>query len=429
MRALDDIERALDDIEAECLAASTSDSTAASLDPRRVERIATRVAALRSPPTPPARGVSKHRAFDFSKHAARKIALHVCYLGWDYHGFASQGAANAAAPRTVEQALFDALAKTKLVESARDVFKVADYARCGRTDRGVSGLGQIVTLRARSNGAEGVDEELDYVALLNRALPNDVRALGWAPVDDELNARFDCEWRQYKYFFEKTDGLDLGAMREAARAFEGVHDFRNFCRMDAENVKSFTRNVLECTIEESHDGKLMYINVRGTAFLWHQVRCMASVLFMVGLGHESPTVVTELLDLERTPRKPQYPMAPEHALLLWRSGYDNARLDAERMHVSDSALAQLETHVAGQMHAQRVRAAIQEEIWAHLARSRAHRTRAASANDRDGSALARELAAVTCAGNVSVAKSRHQRLSDRPTEATFEERRARVESK
>ena len=75
MRALDDIERALDDIEAECLAASTSNSTAASLDPRRVERIAARVAALRSPPTPPARGVSKHRAFDFSKHAARKIAL------------------------------------------------------------------------------------------------------------------------------------------------------------------------------------------------------------------------------------------------------------------------------------------------------------------------------------------------------------------
>lgn len=44
------------------------------------------------------------------------------------------------------------------------------------------------------NGVEGVDEELDYVALLNRALSNDVRALGWASVDDELNVWFDCEW-------------------------------------------------------------------------------------------------------------------------------------------------------------------------------------------------------------------------------------------
>lgn len=32
------------------------------------------------------------------------------------------------------------------------------------------------------------------------------------------------------------------------------------------------------------------MNVKGTAFLWHQVRCMAAVLFMVGAGHESPTV-------------------------------------------------------------------------------------------------------------------------------------------
>ena len=32
------------------------------------------------------------------------------------------------------------------------------------------------------------------------------------------------------------------------------------------------------------------MKVEGTAFLWHQVRCMAAVLFMVGSGLESPTV-------------------------------------------------------------------------------------------------------------------------------------------
>ena len=63
--------------------------------------------------------------------------------------------------------------------------------------------------------------------------------------------------------------------------------------------------MLECTIEETEDGKLMYVNVRGSAFLWHQVRCMSSVLFMVGLGRESTSIVAELLDLERTPRKPR----------------------------------------------------------------------------------------------------------------------------
>jgi tRNA pseudouridine38/39 synthase len=34
------------------------------------------------------------------------------------------------------------------------------------------------------------------------------------------------------------------------------------------------------------------MRVKGTAFLWHQVRCMAAVLFMVGYGHEAPAVIS-----------------------------------------------------------------------------------------------------------------------------------------
>ena len=36
---------------------------------------------------------------------------------------------------------------------------------------------------------------------------------------------------------------------------------------------------------------------------------MAAVLLMVGRGEEQPEIVQTLLDLERCPRKPQYPMA------------------------------------------------------------------------------------------------------------------------
>lgn len=149
---------------------------------------------------------------------------------------------------------------------------------------------------------------------------------------------------------------------------------------------------------------------------------MASVLFMVGLGHEEPEIVTQLLDLEQTPRKPQYSMAPEQPLLLWKSAYDESRLDVENMNLSDHALTQLETSVAAQMHTQRVRVAILEETWAHLRRVRTQRVGNGVAD------ITRDLAAVTCAGNVSVARSRHQRLRDRPTERTFEERRERIEA-
>jgi tRNA pseudouridine38/39 synthase len=37
---------------------------------------------------------------------------------------------------------------------------------------------------------------------------------------------------------------------------------------------------------------------------------MSAVLFLVGSGQEKPSLVAELLDLNKFPKKPNYPMAP-----------------------------------------------------------------------------------------------------------------------
>jgi hypothetical protein len=61
------------------------------------------------------------------------------------------------------------------------------------------------------------------------------------------------------------------------------------------------------------------MRVRGWAFLYHQVRCMMAVLFMVGRGLEEPGIVPRLLDVTpgaRFERKPTYNMAPELPLVL-----------------------------------------------------------------------------------------------------------------
>lgn len=47
---------------------------------------------------------------------------------------------------------------------------------------------------------------------------------------------------------------------------------------------------------------------------------MMSVLFLVGRGLESPDVVSRLLDLQATPRKPLYTMAPDEPLVLYTCG-------------------------------------------------------------------------------------------------------------
>ncbi len=50
---------------------------------------------------------------------------------------------------------------------------------------------------------------------------------------------------------------------------------------------------------------LYVLTVGGNAFLYHQVRCMCAVLFLVGRGLEKPEIVTQLLDLKVYPKKPQ----------------------------------------------------------------------------------------------------------------------------
>lgn len=47
----------------------------------------------------------------------------------------------------------------------------------------------------------------------------------------------------------------------------------------------------------------MYVAViKGNAFLWHQIRFIMGVLFLIGSGKEAPSLVTELLDVDKNPR-------------------------------------------------------------------------------------------------------------------------------
>lgn len=172
-------------------------------------------------------------------------------------------------------------------------------------------LSQVASLTVRSNVSSGVGivsvgtdmkeagkEEIDYVTMLNHHLPADIRVLGWCPVPVEFDARFSCKWRLYRYYFVR-ENLNIDAMRAAGAYLVGEHDFRNFCKMDAHNVHNYTRTLLSFDIEAQEDGrdlmdpkKMFAFVIKGYAFLWHQVRCMTSILFLVGQGKEQPGTIT-----------------------------------------------------------------------------------------------------------------------------------------
>lgn len=95
--------------------------------------------------------------------------------------------------------------------------------------------------------------------------------------------------------------------------------------MDVANVTHFMRRITSFTVETVPDGggeerlrlfDMCYLRIEGTAFLWHQVRCMAAVLFMIGNRLEEPTIVADLLNIEKFPQKPQYRMASDQPLVL-----------------------------------------------------------------------------------------------------------------
>eukprot|EP00668_Euglena_longa_P034653 GGOE01044484.1.p1 GENE.GGOE01044484.1~~GGOE01044484.1.p1 ORF type:complete len:474 (-),score=111.94 GGOE01044484.1:214-1635(-) len=269
--------------------------------------------------------------YNVSEHPQRHIALRVAYIGERYSGLAMQ--VGSSVP-TVEGELFNALQKTCLISNPND----CAFSRCGRTDRGVSAIGQVVALRVRSAIQSAKEEpglilakpksqqgELDYVRMLNGVLPPDIRVLAWAPVAANFSARFSCVGRIYKYFFLRRD-LDIAAMHTAAQCLVGTHDFRNFCKMDVVNTSHFTRCIHSFVIEpwrpsfvpSPGERDILWVaTIHGTGFLRRQVRCMMQVLFNVGVGDEDPTVVLHLLDIAATPSKPQYGLASGESLVLW----------------------------------------------------------------------------------------------------------------
>ncbi|OJD34597.1 pseudouridylate synthase 3 [Diplodia corticola] len=226
---------------------------------------------------------------------------------------------------------------------------------------------------------DDVKDEMPYCRVLNNVLPPDIRMLAWCPDPGEsFSARFNCKERRYKYFFTnpafapspgsrgvyesgersmREGWLDIPAMREAAGYLEGLHDFRNFCKVDpAKQITNFERRIFHTSVDRWNGGSgfakyargpqfqipgledadrqaivvggdggdadengpgLFTFNVHGSAFLWHQVRHLIAVLLLVGQGLEKPTIVKELLDVQTNPTKPKYEMATDTPLVLW----------------------------------------------------------------------------------------------------------------
>ncbi|KAJ7623529.1 pseudouridine synthase [Roridomyces roridus] len=302
------------------------------------------------------------KTFDFSSYPRRKIALKFCYSGWAYNGLAIQS--DATPLPTVEGVLYEALAKARLIDPDAG-FEGCGWERCGRTDRGVSAGGQVVSLWVRTSRKT----EHSYTLLLNRILPLTIRVLAWSPVTPEFSSRFACTSRHYKYFFA-PDGLDISRMVEAANLLVGEHDFRNFCKLDpAKQLTTYRRRIVSADINSVSDSAtgMHVLDLVGSAFLYHQVRHIMAILFLVGTGLEPPSIVTSLLNVEAgigdpalpvVDTKPEYQMADALPLMLYECHYAPGAVEwqiDEEVETETDALAPSGAGLHHQLHSRHAR--------------------------------------------------------------------------
>jgi tRNA pseudouridine38/39 synthase len=274
---------------------------------------------------------------DFTR--TKNMAFKFMYNGKGYDGLVKQKDTK----NTIEERLFFALKKAKLIEDENS----CNFARCGRTDAGVSSVGNVFSLTLRYK------EGIDYIQILNNILPKDIIITGQCEVDDSFDARFSCLYREYKYFFIKN-GMNMEKIVEGCNKLLGLHNFKNFCKVDRSQpgweTKNYERRIYEFRLEKynkllfpmdstSFDFKndqfeVYYVVIKGSAFLWHQVRCMMGILFLIGKGLEDMSIIDLLF--EQSDLLFNYDIASELPLILTDCQFEGISFTNSKENIASS---------------------------------------------------------------------------------------------
>jgi tRNA pseudouridine38-40 synthase len=248
-----------------------------------------------------------------------RVRMLVAYDGSAFHGFAVQPGV-----RTVGGALTEAIAK---------VVKAPVELTCaGRTDAGVHGWGQVVSLDV----PEGTDLERLHRSLVKLLGPSIVvREVREAEPD--FDARFSASSRTYRYRVHNAplpdpfsahlawhvpDELDRALLDLACDPFVGEHDFAAFCRRPkagpGEPEASLVRRVLRAGWDDLGGGHLRF-EVVATAFCHQMVRSIVGTVVAAGQGRIRPGDIAGIL--RGGDRSRAAPIAPGHGLTLWHVEY------------------------------------------------------------------------------------------------------------
>ena len=244
----------------------------------------------------------------------RNIALRLSYDGSAYHGWQVQKNEISVA-ETLETAL------TKIC--GHPVKTVG----CGRTDAGVHALRYCANFR--TDCRIPIDR---FPLAVNSRLPGDISVSDAVEAPEDFNAIGSCLKKEYIYrilnsavpdpFLQKRacfypQRLDLSLMQQAARAFEGTHDFKAVRSLGTE-TKTTVRTVYWCRAEK--EGDLITISICADGFLYNMCRAMVGTMVYASYGKLLPEEIPQLLEIGD--RRLTGPTMPPQGLYLNRIWYE-----------------------------------------------------------------------------------------------------------
>lgn len=206
----------------------------------------------------------------------------------------------------------------------------------GRTDAGVHARAQVVSFELEPE--ELRDRTSASLVRSTNALTHDsIVVRQWQQRTPGFSARFDAQWREYRYFicggatpplfradtsWHVKAPLDVAAMEAGAAFLIGEHDFKSFCLAVSAVGKPTCRNVRSITFSRdvSLGEEALCITVVGNAFLHSMVRTIVGTLVMVGKGQRKPEWVQQVL--EARDRAAAGENAPAQGLVFWDVGYE-----------------------------------------------------------------------------------------------------------
>lgn len=238
----------------------------------------------------------------------------LCYDGSRYNGWQRQGNTHNTIQEKLETALGAILGQP------------VEIAGSGRTDAGVHARAQTASFRAKTDRT--ADKLLD---VLRAKLPGDIGVIDLTEAPPRFHARLSCVGKTYvyrvwnsaapnvferKYVYALPQPLELAAMRRAAEALCGTHDYTSFCA-NRRMKKSAVRTVERIDIDRLGDE--VRLTFSGDGFLYHMVRILTGTLLEVGLGERDAAEMAQILTAKD--RAAAGKTAPAQGLILWETRY------------------------------------------------------------------------------------------------------------